>query len=255
MNKTNLTILIPVRNETLNLRVMLKILRAIIDIPYEILVIFDSYQDQSVEVIQEFNSTYPNIKPVFNDIGHGVANALRSGVKAAQGENILIFAADEVGPVLAIDDMLNLMNQGCSFISCTRYAYGGRRLGGSTIGHFLSATANCLLRFVSSASFTDSTTGIKMFKKNDFDRLVHDSNSVGWAVAFEMAVNAQILNLKLGEVPIISIDRLFGGQSSFRILPWIRSYLNYFILATKKLPIWRKRAQVTIRIPQGMNNN
>jgi len=43
---------------------------------------------------------------------------------------ILIFAADEVGPVLAIEDMIALIREGCDFVSCTRYAHGGRRLGG-----------------------------------------------------------------------------------------------------------------------------
>lgn len=249
MTTPQLTILLPVRNESLNLKIMLKLLQAVLEIPHEVLVIYDDKNDVASAVIEKIKPQYPNVSAVFNTQGQGVANALRSGVDAAQSERILIFAADEVGPILAIEDMLELMDHGIEFVSCTRYAHGGRRLGGSLIGHLLSYLANKSLQIISSVALTDSTTGIKLFRKSDFSRLTHDSNSVGWAVAFEMAVNAQILNLKLGEVPIISIDRLYGGKSSFRVLPWIKGYFHYFWLAISKLPKTNRKPGVQLRIP------
>lgn len=256
MEPIKLSILLPVRNETLNLQIMLKILKSVLEIPHEILVIFDNDQDPGIKVVKEFCIKNDDVKIVMNNLGRGVANALRAGVSNAAGEYILIFAADEVGPVLAIDDMLALADSGCTFISCTRYAHGGRRLGGSTIGHILSYVANILLKWCSSITLTDSTTGIKMFRRNDFNKLANDTHSIGWSVAFEMAVNAQILQMKLGEVPIISIDRLFGGKSSFKLIPWIIGYMRYFVLAIKKLPPWKKieGMPVEVRIPINMEN-
>lgn len=246
-----LTILLPVRNETMNLRVMLRILRAVLIVPHEILVIFDNEADASIAVVEDVRGAYPEVCPLLNRAGRGVALAIRAGVAAAQGERILIFAADEVGPALVIDDMLALMDEGVEFVSATRYAHGGRRLGGSIIGHFLSRTANWLLNTVSGTGFTDSTTGIKMFRRSDFPRLSRDTKSVGWAVAFEMAINAQLGGLKLGEVPIISIDRLFGGKSSFQLIPWVVNYFGYFATAMAKLPR-STRPKVKVRIPAGM---
>jgi dolichol-phosphate mannosyltransferase len=245
-----LTILLPVRNETMNLRVMLRILRAVLVVPHEILVIFDNETDASIAVVEDVRGAYPEVRPLLNRDGRGVALAIRAGVAAAQGERILIFAADEVGPALVIDDMLALMDEGVEFVSATRYAHGGRRLGGSIIGHFLSRTANWL-NTVSGTGFTDSTTGIKMFRRSDFPRLSRDAKSVGWAVAFEMAINAQLIGLKLGEVPVISIDRLFGGKSSFQLIPWVVNYFGYFATAIAKLAR-SGRPKVTVRIPVGM---
>ncbi|KPK77672.1 MAG: hypothetical protein AMJ79_02380 [Phycisphaerae bacterium SM23_30] len=37
------------------------------------------------------------------------------------------------------------------------------------------------------------------------------------------------MQLKLGEVPIISIDRLYGGKSTFRLGPWFLEYLRWFL--------------------------
>lgn len=246
-----LTVLLPVRNETMNLRVMLRILRAVLTMPHEVIVIIDNEHDESIPVVQEQAALYPQVRLVHNATGRGVANAIRAGIAEARGERVLIFAADEVGPVLAIDDMMALMDEGAEFVSATRYAHGGRRLGGSIIGHILSRTANAILLTISGVALSDSTTGIKMFRRNDFQWLAKDSASVGWAVAFEMAVNAQLAGLKLGEVPFISIDRLFGGKSTFQIVPWVIGYFGYFATAMRKLPRSAK-AELRVRIPPGM---
>lgn len=251
---SQLTILLPVRNESINLKIMLKLLKAVLDVPHEVLVIYDDEKDIAPQIVSDTSKQYASVKAVFNQLGRGVASAIRCGVQAASSERILIFAADEAGPILAIEDMLALMDEGTQFVSCTRYAYGGRRLGGSLIGHFVSFTGNKLLQRVSSMALTDSTTGIKMFRKTDFSRLTHDAYSAGWAVAFEMAINAQILGLKLGEVPIVSIDRLYGGKSTFQIFHWIKGYFNYFLLAMKKLPLTKKKPGVDLRIPLNINH-
>lgn len=246
-----LTVLLPVRNETMNLRVMLRILRAVLIMPHEIIVVFDAETDASIPVVEEARIGYPQVMPLLNRRGRGVAGAITAGVQAAHGERILIFAADEVGPVLAIDDMMALMDEGHEFVSVTRYAHGGRRLGGSIIGQLLSRTANWLLGTVSGMGLTDSTTGIKMFRRADFPRLTAGTSSVGWSIAFEMAINAQLLGLRLGEVPTISIDRLFGGRSTFQLVPWVIGYFGYFATAMRRLPRAAKPS-VTVRIPSGM---
>ena len=246
-----LTVLLPVRNETMNLRVMLRILRAVLTMPHEIMVIFNSETDTSIAVVNEVRATYPQVRPLLNRIGRGVAGAITSGVRDAQGERILIFAADEVGPVLAIEDMMTLMDDGAEFVSVTRYAHGGRRLGGSMIGQLLSRTANGMLGVVSGMGLSDATTGIKLFRRDDFSRLTQGTSAVGWSIAFEMAINAQLLGLKLGEVPTISIDRLFGGKSSFQLVPWVLGYFGYFATAMRKLPRAGKPS-VEVRIPPGM---
>ncbi len=246
-----LTILLPVRNEGLNLKIMLKILRSVLEVEHEVIVVVDDPKDTSIPVTEEIARTYPQCRVVVNDLGRGVLNAIRAGVRAAKGKYVLIFAADEVGPVLAIEDMLTLMNEGCDFISATRYAHGGRRLGGSFVGGILSWLACRLFRFCGGA-FSDSTTGIKMFRREVFDRLLLESPPVGWTVAFEMAIKAQLLGLQLGEVPIVSIDRLYGGQSTFKLGPWMKSYLRWFIWGANRRKDLRRtpRSAVRVRAPE-----
>jgi glycosyltransferase involved in cell wall biosynthesis len=245
------SILIPVKNEGLNLTIMLKILRAVVEVPHEVLVVFDRDGDDSLKVVDAMAPQYPTIRAVHNTLGPGILNALRSGIGRARGKYVLIFAADEVGPVLAIDDMIALMDQGCEFVSCTRYAYGGRRLGGSVVGGMLSRLANWLFCRLSGCRLTDATTGIKMFRPELFDTLHLQARPVGWAVAFEMGIKAQLAGLKLGEVPIVSIDRLYGGKSTFALGSWTVEYLRWFVWGLRHSLRSRQVASrpVMVRIP------
>lgn len=251
---TVLSILLPVRNEGLNLRVMVRIIKAVIEVPYEILVVYDDPGDDSIPVVQAMPGDH-RARLVHNDRGRGVINAIRAGVDAAAGDVVLIFAADEIGPILAVEDMLALVNDGCDFVSCTRYAHGGRRLGGSFVGGLFSRTANRLFHRLAGSVLTDATTGIKMFRKQIFPRLDLQARPVGWAVTFEMAIKAQLAGLRLGEVPIVSIDRLYGGASTFRLGPWFREYVRWFVWGARRLrrrmpPPSRPRVRIPLATPR-----
>jgi glycosyltransferase involved in cell wall biosynthesis len=242
-----ISILMPVRNEGINLRIMLKILRAALDVDHEVLVICDDPADESIPIVLDMQREYTNLRLIQNRFGSGVTNAIRAGFEAARGEYVLIFAADEVGPVLAIEDMLALMREGVDFVSCTRYAHGGRRLGGSPVGRVLSRVANKLFRTIGGCALTDATTGIKMMRRVVFDQLNLSARPVGWAVAFEMSIKAQLAGLRLGEVPIISIDRLYGGESTFRLNSWTVEYLRWFWWGAIQLRRAKTGRRVTVR--------
>jgi dolichol-phosphate mannosyltransferase len=224
-----LSILLPVRNEGINLRIMVKLLRAMVEVPHEILIVHDTPDDDSIPVAQDMQNDHTNLRLVHNQYGRGVVNAIRAGVEAAVGDYVLLFAADEVGPLLAIEEMLALMEEGCDLVSCSRYAHGGRRLGGSVIGGALSRLANRLFHRLAGCVLSDATTGIKLFRRSLFHSLHLEARPVGWAVTFEMAMKAQLAGWQLGEVPIISIDRLYGGKSTFRLGPWTGEYLRWFV--------------------------
>jgi len=247
-SNVTVSILMPVRNEGINLRIMLKILRASLEVDHEVLVICDDPADESIPIVLEMQREYTNLRLIQNRLGSGVTNAIRAGFEAATGEYVLIFAADEVGPVLAIEDMLALMREGVDFVSCTRYAHGGRRLGGSPVGRVLSRVANRLFRTIGGCALTDATTGIKMMRREVFEQLNLNARPIGWAVAFEMSIKAQLAGLRLGEVPIISIDRLYGGESTFRLNSWTVEYLRWFWWGAIRLRKASKTGQsVTVR--------
>ena len=239
-----LSILLPVRNEGENLSIMLRVLRSAIEIPHEVIVITDTPSDTSIPIVQQVSARYAEVRHVGNRLGPGVAHAIRAGIEASRGQYILIFAADEIGPVISVDRMLNLMSEGWDVVSVTRYAKGGRRLGGSLLQAILSRTANNVFRWLTDFPLTDATTGVKMVRRELFDRIEFESNPVGWAVAFEMSIKFFCLGLRMTEVPIVSIDRLYGGKSSFRAASWSNEYWRWFMYGLREIPKAR-RAGVT----------
>ena len=239
----------PVFNEGINLKTMLHILRATIDIPHEVLVVYDTIDDDSIPAVAAVQRHYPGLRAIHNQRGRGVANAIRSGVAAARADIILVIAADDIGPVLAVDEMIALMDQGCDLVSATRYAHGGRVFGGSPISRLFSRTANKLFYWLSGFSLTDATVGIKMFRRDIFHKLNLESRPIGWLIAFEIAIKAQLLHLNIGEVPIVSINRFYGGKSSFKPGPWIMEYSKWFVKGLIQIyasGAWRSRASLNI---------
>ena len=103
---------------------------------------------------------------------------------------------------------------------------------------------------------TDCTTGIKMFQRDQFETLQLEQQGLegeagGWVVAFEMGIKAQLRGLVMGEVPIISIDRLYGGKSTFRAWPWTVEYLRWFIWGMRQLRMKRQnKGTVVVRVPE-----
>jgi hypothetical protein len=89
-----------------------------------------------------------------------------------------------------------------------------------------------------------------MFTKEVYQQFKLESRPVGWAVTFEFALKAQLAGVKTGEVPIISIDRLYGGRSTFSAWPWVKEYLRWFLFAFRNIGTLRKRDKPIVRIPQ-----
>ena len=232
--KKNLSIVLPVYNEKESLSLMVKILNSSLDFENEIIVVYDNENDNSIPVAKKLQESFQNIKLVQNDLGKGVKFAIAAGIKNAKFENILITAVDEIFPIISIDKMLNMIvEENYDFVSGTRYKSGGKRLGGSLIGHLLSRLANKSFGILTNFPLSDLTTGIKMFKKEIFKKIQIDTAPVGWVFAFELSIKAYVSNYKVGEVPLISVDRLFGGSSTFQMNKWIKEYFKCYLWGLK----------------------
>ena len=96
-----------------------------------------------------------------------------------------------------------------------------------------------------------------MFRPELFERLQLEAQPVGWAVAFEMGIKAQLAGLRLGEVPIVSIDRLYGGKSTFQLGSWTAEYLRWFVwglqqsLRSRARPLLRRNSSPMMAAPRG----
>lgn len=234
--KKEISIILPIYNEKDSLPVMIRLLESTIKFKKEIIIVYDTENDNALGVAKELSHEFNDVRVIHNNISRGVKYAVDVGVSNAKYDVIIIFAVDEIFPIIAIDKMIDLMiKNNLDFISGTRYGKGGMRLGGSFIGSVFSQVANKLFKLLTNIPFSDCTTGIKMMKKTVWNSIKLESKPIGWAYSFELAIKVYLGKFKIDEFPLKSVDRLFGGSSTFRFGPWLKEYLKWFFWGVKKI--------------------
>ena len=108
MNK-KLSIILPVFNEKESLSIMVRLLKASIKFENEILIINDNENDNCAPVAKSLEKELQNVKAIHNNINKGVRFALEKGVQEAKHDIIFITAVDEIFPIIAIEDMIELI--------------------------------------------------------------------------------------------------------------------------------------------------
>lgn len=241
-----LSIVMPVRNDGINLRTIVKIIEALVTTRHEIIVVYDSPDDDAIPAVAELQKQFTDLFPVHNTRGRGVVKALTAGIEIARGEYVVTYAADDIGPALILDKMVALMDTGCDYLNMTRYERGGRCFGGSVVEKILSRTANKSFQYFSASVFTDCTMGFKMFRRSIFPAFELSNRHAGWSFAFEMAIKAQLLGVRVGEVPVVSINRPYEGKSTLNLREWVKAYLRWYLYGVRRLHVLKARPKLML---------
>ena len=233
----SISIVIPVYNEKETCELFVHVLQSMLKVNCEIIIVYDSTKDNTVPSIERLKKKYNNVYSVLNS-KRGAKYAFMEGVKISRNDIILLCTIDEIFPILMIDDMYKLMiEKNCDLVSGTRYRFGGRRYGGFFLGKNLSRIANLTFSLITNFPLSDATTGLKMFRKEVYNKIELKSDPIGWAFAFELAVKFAKLNSKFGEVPLVAVDRVYGGKSTFggNTIKWSKEYFKWYRWGIKNL--------------------
>ena len=200
-----LSILIAVYNEDQTIYKVLSIiddLKLIDDIKKEVIVINDCSSDDSKNEIENFISqTKSDFKLINHQINKGKGAAIKTGVKEATGDYIIIQDADlELNPT-EINDLLTVVQNNEADI-----VYGSRFLNQSKKGGtFLSNMANSFLTFLSNLVFRTSITDMETCYKLVPTKVFKSLNLVEERFGFEPEITAKLAKIKTlrwKEVPI-----------------------------------------------------
>lgn len=235
MPRRVLSVVIPAKNEGKGLTITCEMLVLFVASLKEIIVVVEDISDLSCKAA--LNARIGNnveLKVIINEFQSGVTGSLCSGIKASEGEYILLYPSDEINPIFAIEDFVFALRDGYDIVSATRYAKGGKRLGVRLLsGNLLSRSVGLCFQIVTLGKITDPTTGVKAFRKNiwDMERIF---STGGWSYPMELQINYLKKKKKFIEVPITSVDRPFDGQSSFKIGVWIWNYMRVLFCTLKR---------------------
>jgi dolichol-phosphate mannosyltransferase len=229
MAERDIVVVVPTYNERENLPVLT---RGILAHPgFRLLVVDDGSPDGTGEVADALAREYPGRVEVIHRTGpRGLGRSYIDGLQRALASGAdLVFQMDA-------DLSHNPEHLPSIAAAATEYdvVIGSRYLTGVSVVNwplhriFLSAFANRYVRAVTRIAVTDCTSGFRCWRREALERLpLGKMVSNGYAFIVEMLYEASRRGCRIGEVPIIFIERRQGqSKVSARVLveslivPW-----------------------------------
>jgi glycosyltransferase involved in cell wall biosynthesis len=223
-----LSVVIPVYNEGENVVSTLRGLAGAVHVqPLEILVVYDFDADTTVPVVERLRGEIPGLRPFKNELGKGVVNALKAGLRAAAAPYVLVTMADASDDPASVDAMYARAAAGADVVSGSRYMRGGRQLGGPLLKRTMSRVAGLSLHWVGGVPTHDPTNSFRMYSRRLLDAVELESEG-GFEVGIELTVKAHLLGMRVDEVPTTWRDRT-AGESRFKVRQWTPHYLRWYL--------------------------
>jgi dolichol-phosphate mannosyltransferase len=226
-----LSVVLPVYNEGEAVAPVVRALIAGIHVPCEVLIVYDFDGDTTVPVATALAAELPQVKPLKNEIGRGVLNAMKAGIAAARAPYVLISMADGSDEPQVVDSMVELARGGADVVAASRYMRGGHQIGGPKLKRLMSRTAGLSLHWFAGVPIHDPTNNFKLYSRSFLDSVTIES-SAGFELALELSVKATLARRRLAEVPTTWRDRT-AGQSNFKLRKWLPHYLHWYFAAIR----------------------
>jgi len=143
----------------------------------------------------------------------GYGSALRTGIRAAQGEYIVVLDADGSYDLAAVGLMLSALRSGADLVLGNRFR--GRLMPGAmpwAHRYIGNPALSWLLNLFFGASVGDVHSGMRAFTRDAYHRMA--LKTTGMEFASEMVARAARIGLKIAEVPVDYHPR--AGESKLR---------------------------------------
>ena len=223
----NLSVVIPCYNEEKTILIIVERIKAQKNLLIEIIIIDDHSNDNTLNELSKIAHIYPDIKIVRHEKNMGKGSALKSGIKLATGNIILIQDADlEYNP----NDYKNLLQP---FLETDAdVVYGTRFKGGSYVRlhffwHYLAnKILTTLTNVVTNLNMSDMETGYKLFKSEVIKKINLKENSFG--IEPEITVKLAKNKFIFYEVPISYNGRSYQEGKKITFLDAIKAIFCIF---------------------------
>ena len=208
-----ISVIIPVYNEVKNINEIIKRVQST-KLATEIIIVDDGSKDGTRDILQTLDGK-KKIRVILHEKNQGKGAAVVTGMKAAQGDILLIQDADLEYDPRDYPLLLKPLEEGIADV-----VYGSRFLGGPhRVTMFWHQVANKLLTFMTNILYdsilTDMETGYKVFRREVIEGMTIRSKRFN----FEPEFTAKILKRKyrIFEVPITFNPRDYSEGKKIKL--------------------------------------
>lgn len=132
----------------------------------------------------------------------GKGGAVRAGMLAATGDVRFLCDADLSMPIEHLERFLMMVPGQCDVAIGSRELLGAHRIGEPPYRHLMGRVFNMLVHRTGLAGIEDTQCGFKMFSARAAQLIFSQVTLDGWAFDVEALVIAQVLGLRVVEIPI-----------------------------------------------------
>jgi len=235
-----LTLIMPVHFEGVRVIPVITTLAYTVRVPLKLLVVYDTTDDPTYEVVRKMQVSFSGIALVQNRYKRAIG-AIRTGFEENSSEVAGIWVSYHVDPYGLVNRMFDLArDHDCKLVSGNRFNRLKRFSRGSLMKKLLSRGGNYFLNRIIGLPIGDITTSLKLYRKDFLDsNPIETSESGGWALSTELAVKAAVGGVRLGEVEFKPENTsIITGVSNFRVFGQLDQYLKWLFYG------WRNRALI-----------
>ena len=175
------------------------------DYEWEVLVVIDGAQDNTLARTQEFAAGRQHIRWIDRKQNRGKGYTVREGMLAATGRVRLFTDADNSISISNFDKMAPLFRDGYDLVICSRHArdvigplHEGPQSG---VKRILRGAGNMFIQTVAVPGVWDTQCGFKAFSKSLAEQIFPVCRIDGWGFDVETLALARHLNSRIGIVP------------------------------------------------------
>ena len=219
-----MAVVVPTLNERENIEPLIAGILAA-DARLHVIVVDDGSADGTAAFVDEFSKTgsaeAARVHLINRGQKLGYASAIQDGMRFALKENaqlILQMDADFSHDPKYLPELLKKQAEGdFDLVIGSRYVPGGGTKNWGIDRKIMSGGANALARTLLDLSANDCTAGFRCWKRGLIEKSgVLDVQVQGYAFLFMTLYRCTRLGAKIGEVPIIFVDRQYGKSKMSR---------------------------------------
>jgi dolichyl-phosphate beta-glucosyltransferase len=173
------------------------------DRSWELIVVDDGSTDRSRALMTAAAATQPRIRVIESASNRGKGHAVRLGVLASRGRQVLVCDADLATPIEEVEPLVNALSQGYPVAIGSRAGPTSKIvIHQSRLRETAGRLGNRLIRAVAVPGIADTQCGFKLFEGDAARAVFARARLDGWGFDFEILHLCGRFGWPIAEVPV-----------------------------------------------------